>query len=181
VIPTDGAIVPAAVGVDIGCGMIAVRTQHHRDDLGGATRLSELREQIEHVIPPSAGKYNEHVTETAVPRIAELRDTDGIETAARLAPGWPLQLGSLGSGNHFIEVSVDEQQSIWLFLHSGSRGVGNKTAQHHIGVAKNLMARYFIDLPIRIWHTSSRARGSSTPTSAICGGRSTSPCSTGPR
>ena len=147
VIPTDGAIVPAAVGVDIGCGMIAVRTQYDRNDFGAGTGLSALRERIEDAIPLSAGKYNRHLTETGGQRVAELRDLDGIETADRLAPSWPLQLGSLGSGNHFIEISVDEQQRIWLFLHSGSRGVGNKMAQRHIGIARALMARYFIDLP----------------------------------
>ncbi len=147
VIPTHGAIVPAAVGVDIGCGMIAVRTQYDRDDLGAHPRLANLREQIERAVPLSAGHNNRQLTDTAAARVAELRALDGVDTADRLAAAWPLQLGSLGSGNHFIEVSVDEAERVWLFLHSGSRGVGNKIAQHHIGVARAVMARYFIDLP----------------------------------
>jgi tRNA-splicing ligase RtcB len=72
---------------------------------------------------------------------------DGYEQAEQIAPNWRMQLGSLGSGNHFIEVSLDEQQRVWLFLHSGSRGVGNKIAQHHIEVADRLMQRYWISLP----------------------------------
>lgn len=148
VIPTLGAIIPAAVGVDIGCGMIAVRTQFTRSDLTGRD-LAELREQIERAIPLSAGRYNNKIVATAEPRIAEL------ETLAeksefdpdKFAKNWRLQLGTLGSGNHFIEVSVDELDRVWLFLHSGSRGVGNRIAGHHIGVAQRLAKQWWIDLP----------------------------------
>jgi tRNA-splicing ligase RtcB len=147
VIPTLGAIIPAAVGVDIGCGMQAVRTQYHRDELTG--RLADLRIAIEHAIPLSAGNYNTDVLPSAEPRVAELRRL--AERAefdpARYAPNWPLQLGSLGSGNHFIEVTVDEAGMVWLFLHSGSRGVGNKIATHHIKVAQQAMQRWWISLP----------------------------------
>jgi tRNA-splicing ligase RtcB (3'-phosphate/5'-hydroxy nucleic acid ligase) len=147
VIPTLGAIIPAAVGVDIGCGMAAVRTQYHRDDLRGD--LSRLREAIERAIPLSAGKYNSALTETAAQRVEQL--TKAAENAgfdpARYAANWPLQLGSLGSGNHFIEVTADETGSVWLFLHSGSRGVGNKIATHHIRVAQEAMRRWWIRLP----------------------------------
>lgn len=148
VIPTLGAIIPAAVGVDIGCGMIAVRTQFTASDLAGRD-LAPLREQIERAIPLSAGRYNNKVVATAEPRIAELealaeKNEFDPETYAK---NWRLQLGTLGSGNHFIEVSVDELDRVWMFLHSGSRGVGNKIAGHHIGVAQKLAKRWWIDLP----------------------------------
>lgn len=148
VIPTLGAIIPAAVGVDIGCGMIAVRTQFTRGDLEGRD-LAELREQIERAIPLSAGRYNRKVVGTAEPRITELEalaEKYGFDPAA-YAGNWRLQLGTLGSGNHFIEVSVDELDRVWLFLHSGSRGVGNKIATHHIAVAQRLARQWWIDLP----------------------------------
>src|SRR5688572_4134309 len=147
VIPTLGAIIPAAVGVDIGCGMQAVRTQYHRDELGG--HLADLRVAIERAIPLSAGSYNTEVSATA---------RDRVETLAKLAAkaqfdpasyagNWELQLGTLGSGNHFIEVTVDEAGMVWLFLHSGSRGVGNKIATRHIKVAQEAMRQWWIALP----------------------------------
>ncbi|MFT4259543.1 RtcB family protein [Microbacterium sp.] len=148
VIPTLGAIIPAAVGVDIGCGMIAVRTQFTRDALEGRD-LAPLREAIERAVPLSAGHQNRKVVATAEPRIAELEalaDKAGFDPA-QYAGNWRLQLGSLGSGNHFIEVSTDELGRIWLFLHSGSRGVGNKIAMHHIAVAQRLAKQFWIDLP----------------------------------
>src|SRR6185437_1224130 len=145
VIPTLGAIIPAAVGVDIGCGMMAVRTQFHRDELSGATH--ELHAAISAAVPLSAGKYNAEVAETAAPRVAELEQLDGHEQAEAISPNWRLQLGSLGSGNHFIEVSEDEDGLVWLFLHSGSRGVGNKLATKHIKVAQQQCAKRWIRLP----------------------------------
>jgi tRNA-splicing ligase RtcB len=148
VIPTLGAIMPAAVGVDIGCGMIAVKTAFTRSDLSGRD-LVELREQIERAIPLSAGRDNRKIVATAEPRVAELEDLAtkaGFDPAA-YAGHWRNQLGSLGSGNHFIEISVDETDSMWMFLHSGSRGVGNKIAQHHIKVAQRLAKQWWIDLP----------------------------------
>jgi len=148
VIPTLGAIIPAAVGVDIGCGMIAVRTQFTKEALEGRD-LAPLREAIERAVPLSAGHQNRKVVATAEPRIAEL---EALAEKAEFDPGsyagnWRLQLGSLGSGNHFIEVSTDELGRIWLFLHSGSRGVGNKIAMHHIAVAQRLAKQWWIDLP----------------------------------
>src|SRR4051794_24866928 len=122
VIPTDGAIIPAAVGVDIGCGMNAVRTQFTAADVGGRN-LAVLHEQIARAVPLSAGRYNKKLRESAAARVDELRDLPGAAQADGVAPNWPLQLGSLGSGNHFIEVSLDEADRVWLFLHSGSRGV----------------------------------------------------------
>jgi tRNA-splicing ligase RtcB len=148
VIPTLGAIMPAAVGVDIGCGMIAVKTQFTRSSLAGRD-LAELREQIERAVPLSAGHDNRKVVATAEPRVAELEDLAAKAEfdPAAYAGHWRLQLGSLGSGNHFIEISVDETDRVWMFLHSGSRGVGNRIAQHHITVAQRLAKQWWIDLP----------------------------------
>jgi tRNA-splicing ligase RtcB (3'-phosphate/5'-hydroxy nucleic acid ligase) len=147
VIPTLGAIMPAAVGVDIGCGMIAVRTQLTISDLHGKP-LGRLRESIERAIPLSAGKYNDAVWDSRTEkRIGELSLMDGSQAAEQVAPNWNLQLGSLGSGNHFIEVSLDELDRVWLFLHSGSRGVGNKLATRHIKIAQEQCARRWISLP----------------------------------
>jgi tRNA-splicing ligase RtcB (3'-phosphate/5'-hydroxy nucleic acid ligase) len=147
VIPTMRAVMPAAVGVDIGCGMIAVKTQFTAGDLPADLRT--LREQIERAIPTSAGAYNKKIVATAEPRVAELTElalSRGFDPA-QYAGNWALQLGTLGSGNHFIEVSLDETDAVWLFLHSGSRGVGNNIAQHHIKVAKAQMEKWWITLP----------------------------------
>ncbi|MBL7259643.1 RtcB family protein [Paractinoplanes lichenicola] len=147
VIPTLGAIIPAAVGVDIGCGMAAVRTQYHRDEL--RPNLAGLRTAIENAVPLSAGSYNTSVSDTARTRIEVLTakaEKAGFEPG-RYAGNWELQLGTLGSGNHFIEVTADEKGQVWLFLHSGSRGVGNKIATHHIKVAQESAKRWWIDLP----------------------------------
>ena len=112
VIPTLGAIMPAAVGMDIGCGMIAVRTGLVHDDLPGKA-LARLREAIEKAVPLSAGQYNETVHDgETVRRITELEERDGADSAEAIAPNWRLQLGSLGSGNHFIEVSLDERDRV---------------------------------------------------------------------
>jgi tRNA-splicing ligase RtcB len=148
VIPTEGAIIPAAVGVDIGCGMMAVRTQFDAADLTGKD-LSVLHGQISRSIPLSAGRYNKNLRATAEARVEELRALPGIDQANGVAGNWPLQLGSLGSGNHFIEVSLDEQSRVWLFLHSGSRGVGNKLASVHIRRAQEWCRDQGIELPDR--------------------------------
>jgi tRNA-splicing ligase RtcB len=149
VIPTLGAIIPAAVGVDIGCGMAAVRTQYFREDL--RANLAALREAIEAAVPLSAGAYNTSLTPSAGRRVETL--TTAAEKAGfdpvKYSGNWTLQLGTLGSGNHFIEVTADEKGAIWLFLHSGSRGVGNKIATHHIKVAQEAMKRWWISLPDR--------------------------------
>ncbi len=148
VIPTLGAIIPAAVGVDIGCGMIAVRTQFEASQLPRDRRT--LREAIEAAVPLSAGKYNTEITrDHTAGRIAELVSAahDAHLDPSDYAKNWRLQLGTLGSGNHFIEVSLDEADRVWLFLHSGSRGVGNKIAQHHIKVAQRLCEKWWISLP----------------------------------
>src|SRR5690348_1283299 len=108
VIPTLDAIMPAAVGVDIGCGMIALRTQFTLGEFAGRD-LRKLRQSIEAAIPLSAGKYNTALTETAAKRVAEL-EADAAVDYETFAKNWRLQLGSLGSGNHFIEVTADEEQ-----------------------------------------------------------------------
>ena len=119
-IPTRGAIIPAAVGVDIGCGMIAVRTPLKRDDL--PTNLRGIREGIESRIPLSAGRYNKDVQETAAPRIRHLEEkaaeTGRLDFYNLRDRNWRRQLGSLGSGNHFIEIVLDEEERVWTFLHS---------------------------------------------------------------
>ena len=145
-IPTERALIPAAIGVDIGCGMIAVKTSLVRDDM--PDDLVEIREAIEHQIPSSAGKYNRSIKRTAVSKVVELENLAGdrLDDYAKIAPKWRLQLGSLGSGNHFIELVTDEHESVWLFLHSGSRGIGNKLAMFHIRVARDLMTEFHIQL-----------------------------------
>ena len=147
VIPTLRAVMPAAVGVDIGCGMIAVKTQFVASEL--KSDLRALRESIERAVPTSAGKNNSKVVATAEPRVAALRQLAAKRgfDPKQYVGNWELQLGTLGSGNHFIEVSLDETDAVWLFLHSGSRGVGNKIAQHHIKVAQGLMEKWYITLP----------------------------------
>lgn len=147
VIPTLRAVMPAAVGVDIGCGMIAVLTDKTVDQL--PDDRTPLRLAIERAIPLSAGAANNRIVATAEPRVAELEamaNRAGFDPAQR-AGRWREQLGTLGSGNHFIEVSADELDRVWLFLHSGSRGVGNKIAQTYIDIAKKLAAQWFISLP----------------------------------
>ena len=148
VIPTVGASMPAAVGVDIGCGMIAVKTQFTTKDIANKD-LSILRHSIERSIPLSAGKFNAALTDSVKPRVAELEKMAGERKAfydELTRTNWSLQLGTLGSGNHFIEVTVDEDENIWLFLHSGSRGIGNSIATHHIKIAQENMKRWYIKL-----------------------------------
>jgi tRNA-splicing ligase RtcB (3'-phosphate/5'-hydroxy nucleic acid ligase) len=142
VIPTLRAIMPAAVGVDIGCGMAAVRTQFDVGELRARGSLTPLRESIERAIPLGAGHHNRKVVATSVPRVEQLThlaEEAGFDPS-RDKKGWEAQLGTLGSGNHFIEVTVDEADRVWLFLHSGSRGVGNKIASRHIAVAREACA-----------------------------------------
>ena len=155
VLPTRRAIIPAAVGVDIGCGMIAVRTPWSVDELRARGPLVPLRGDIERAVPLSAGRYNKRLTESAKRRVAEL-ERHAAELGERVlpsitahSPNWTMQLGSLGSGNHFIEVTADERQRVWLFLHSGSRGVGNKIASKHIAIARQRAERERLDLPDR--------------------------------
>lgn len=146
VIATKDAIIPAAVGVDIGCGMIAVKTKFSQRDL--KDDLGKLRHSIERSIPVSMGGMNHALTPTALMRVQQLI-TDSKHDHSRYTSvdkGWQMQMGSLGSGNHFIEISVDEEQNVWIVLHSGSRGIGNKLAGKHIKIAQKLMEEMMINL-----------------------------------
>lgn len=144
VIPTKNAIMPSAVGVDIGCGMIAVKTSLTASQL--PENLEKLRDGIDRRIPMSAGGYNNKLTDSAEKRVTELQSFHRSSDLNHLTSKWTLQLGSLGSGNHFIEICLDESQQVWVVLHSGSRGIGNKIAQKHINVAKQLMKDMYITL-----------------------------------
>jgi tRNA-splicing ligase RtcB len=148
VIPTTDVVMPAAVGVDIGCGMSATRTQLAAGDLEGRD-LAPLRKAIEREVPVSMGMYRADLAPSAQDRVRQLTERarrDGVEPSA-YAENWPYQLGSLGSGNHFIEVCLDEDDRVWVFLHSGSRGVGNRIARKHVKIAQSLCARWHVDLP----------------------------------
>lgn len=146
VIPTRGAIMPSAVGVDIGCGMIAVKTNKFAKEL--PDDLEKIRSGIERRIPLSAGKYNKEVSESTGERV-KILDKEGLGGGYYndlTRTSWTLQIGTLGSGNHFIEICLDEDDRVWVVLHSGSRGIGNKIAQKHIKVAQKLMDDMFISL-----------------------------------
>jgi tRNA-splicing ligase RtcB len=148
VVPTKDVVMPACVGVDVGCGMSAIRTHLTSADLEGKD-LSVLREAIEREIPVSKGVYRTAFSATAPARVEALRaraSADNVEPAL-FGPNWPMQLGTLGGGNHFVEVCLDEQDRVWVFLHSGSRGVGNRIARHHVKIAQELCARWYVDLP----------------------------------
>lgn len=151
VIATEKAVIPAAVGVDIGCGMNAVRLSLKASDL--PDNLKPLRDEIEHRVPLGAGgrlQKEEDLNE----RYKRLPSTDFYlcEDLNNITKGeyWKKagqQLGTLGSGNHFIEVCIDENQDVWIMLHSGSRGIGNMIGSHYIAKAKKEMERFFITLP----------------------------------
>jgi tRNA-splicing ligase RtcB len=147
VLPTDGAIVPAAVGVDIGCGMIAVRTPLTRQDVPAAA----VRAGLERRIPMSAGRFNARLSATAAERVETLERLakDAHARPDTFDPKWRLALGTLGGGNHFIELADDESGAVWLTLHSGSRGVGNKIGNHFIKVAQDVCRKKQIQLPDR--------------------------------
>lgn len=144
VIATRGAIIPAAVGVDIGCGMIAVLTKFKANDL--PDNLEGVRSGIERRIPLGAGAKNQKISSTAESRIQELQN-NAFQDYSLVDYNWCNAMGTLGSGNHFIEICLDETDRVWVVLHSGSRGIGNKLAQIHIKVAQKLMDDMFIPLP----------------------------------
>lgn len=159
VIPTKGAIIPAAVGVDIGCGMAAVRTTLRASDL--PDNLRPLREAIERAVPHGRthhGQGNDRGAWAKAPapiaaRWAALEA--GYRSIAakhpKVARNAPPQahLGTLGSGNHFIEVCLDESDNVWFLLHSGSRGIGNRIGMYFIEKAREEMRRAGVDLPDR--------------------------------
>ncbi len=159
VLPTRGAIIPAAVGVDIGCGMMAVRTSMDANDLPRS--LGNVRDAIERAVPhgrsDNGGKNDKGAWRDVPGAVARTWDDE-------LAPRWKSitakhgklvrgataeQLGTLGGGNHFIEVCLDEASRVWLMLHSGSRGVGNRTGTYFIERAREEMQRKDARLPDR--------------------------------
>jgi len=167
VVATKGAVMPACVGVDIGCGMIAVRTTLKPEQV--KPHLQTIREGIERRIPLGIGPYgmNSRILPSAQARIEKLealaeRNWGDKNHMNQRAKDWRTQLGSLGGGNHFIEVcigrpysadpevdyaidSVGYPEEVWVILHSGSRGVGNKTGTHWTNVAKKYAERYMYD------------------------------------
>ncbi len=156
VIATSRAIVPAAVGVDIGCGMIAVQTSMHANDL--PDDLKAIRLAIEAAVPhgrTSGGGRGDRGAWGDVPASvgaawAELkpafdRIVDKHPSVAKA--NTTAHLGTLGTGNHFIEMCLDEAERVWVVLHSGSRGIGNRIGSHFINLAKQEMRRWFIQLP----------------------------------
>ncbi|MFD5327396.1 RtcB family protein [Streptomyces sp. NPDC127092] len=143
VIAMQGAVCPAAVGVDIGCGMSAVKTSLTANDLPGD--LSRLRSKIEQAIPVGAGMHREMVDPTRLFQFStagfgELWTRfDSVADAVKFRrERAERQMGSLGQGNHFVELCVDMSDSVWLMLHSGSRNIGKELAEYHIGVAQKL-------------------------------------------
>jgi len=142
VIPTENAVIPSAVGVDIGCGMVAVRTDVRQDQL--PEDLKPLLRKIEHAVPAGVGKGHGRVTKAAEAWLGSRkppRDLSDKQTKTTLE-----QFGTLGSGNHFLEVAVDEDGRTWIVLHSGSRGIGNQLATLHISKAKKDMKRALVSL-----------------------------------
>src|SRR3990167_1218972 len=146
VLATKGAVIPAAVGVDIGCGMIAVKTNLKQEQLGS---LDELLHSIERSVPMSAGKFNNKIGESAQKRIEELETLAGeIDMDKKFGTNnWRNQLGTLGGGNHFIEICLDENETVWVTLHSGSRGIGNKIGCYYIAKAQELCKQMLVELP----------------------------------
>ena len=144
VIATKEAIIPAAVGVDIGCGMNAIKTPFKGDKLEG--KLKKIRLDIEAAIPTG---FNENKdVETSVTNWQNWNDFKDLHSGVQdLESKAMKQLGSLGGGNHFIEVCVDTENQVWLMLHSGSRNIGNKLAQYHISTAKDLAKMADTNLP----------------------------------
>ena len=146
VIPTRKALIPAAVGVDIGCGMTAVRLSLTGSELPDSLRRT--REAIEDAVPLGRAGHtqpaaSEHILDKLAPRVNRtLEAHPGIRKQIRNADEkWRLQAGSLGSGNHFIEITLDESDTIWIMLHSGSRGIGNVVGRYFTQLAKTEMGR----------------------------------------
>lgn len=155
VIPTKGAIIPAAVGVDIGCGMMAHRTSLVASDL--PDNLHGLRTAIEERVPhgrtDNGGPNDRGAWGDTVPNVG----ADLFSDLAKIVMKHPKlaqaerravhHVGTLGTGNHFIEVCLDEEDRVWIMLHSGSRGIGNRIGSYFIELAKNDMRRWYINLP----------------------------------
>ena len=152
VIPTRGAIIPAAVGVDIGCGMNAVRLSINAAKL--PDNLRAVRSAIEAAVPVGfmihkSDKAKRSTVTALQPGLNRI--LEGHRKIANLQKKpyqtWVRQLGTLGGGNHFIELCLDESDDVWIMLHSGSRGIGNAIGRHFIALAKNDMRRHLANLP----------------------------------
>ncbi len=158
VIPTRGAIIPAAVGVDIGCGMMAARTSLQAADL--PDNLGPMRSAIEQAVPHGRsigrGRRDKGAWGTP-PAHVDSAWKDLVEPFARIVEKYPrlkntnnhVHLGTLGTGNHFIEICLDESEAVWIMLHSGSRGVGNAIGNLFIEQAKEDMRTWHITPPDR--------------------------------
>ncbi|CDH46009.1 RtcB family protein [Candidatus Contendibacter odensensis] len=155
VIPTKGAIIPAAVGVDIGCGMVATRLSLTASQL--PDNLRPLRTAIEAAVPVG---FAMHPNGPGVPASAVHALSGGLDRIVHKHPGilkmqknsertWAQQLGTLGGGNHFIELCLDENQDVWVMLHSGSRGIGNVIGRYFIELARKDMGQHLANLPDR--------------------------------
>jgi len=146
VIPTKGAVIPAAVGVDIGCGMIASETDLDAGDL--PDDMSAFLGNVERAVPAGVGRG--HALATRAERDARAVSVPEYTGASTLSDKQVAkvtdQFGTLGSGNHFVEVCLDERDRVWVVLHSGSRGIGNQLATRHIEGAKGLMKKHFVTL-----------------------------------
>ena len=154
VIATHKAIIPAAVGVDIGCGMVAARLSITANDLDEKS-LKKVFDQITRDVPVGRAQHADNrVLVDAVqpfePGLKRLTDRhpELLKSFGKFSK-WMNQMGSLGGGNHFIEVCLDEADQVWVMLHSGSRGIGNAIADHFIKLARKDMERWMINLPDR--------------------------------
>ena len=159
VIPTVGAIIPAAVGVDLGCGMVAIRTSLRAEHLPDS--LAGVRRAIERAVPvgrsANGGKGDEGAWDNLPPAVVSAwKELDPLFQkicARHPAIGKQVNsanhLGTLGTGNHFIELCLDEEGKVWFMLHSGSRGVGNRIGSYFIEKARREMERWFVHLPDR--------------------------------
>lgn len=154
VFATQKAIIPAAVGVDIGCGMMACKTTLKAGDLPDS--LASMRSFIESMIPHGSVPGKTHIGSwVKIPKIVSLAWNHlkhEFNSLCRMQPRLAksnniTQLGTLGGGNHFVEICLDEDDCVWFMLHSGSRGIGNLIGRTYIELAKKDMKRYFINLP----------------------------------
>ncbi len=151
VIATEGAVIPAAVGVDIGCGMLSVKTSLRLSD-SSPQALCQLMEEILKRVPVGlSGHYpGSEKLDACVPfadRLAAIKEKYPHILSRMTKLTWQNEMGTLGSGNHFIELSKDEEDNLWVMLHSGSRGPGNLMAEHFIRMAKKNAAEKGIELP----------------------------------
>jgi tRNA-splicing ligase RtcB len=154
VIPTLRAIIPAAVGVDIGCGVIAARLSLGANDIEEAS-LKRVFGQISRDVPVGFEQHDERDARSHAAKPFQrglrriLERHPGVEKRIGKRSSWQRQLGTLGGGNHFIEVCLDETQQVWLMLHSGSRGIGNAIGSYFIELARRDAARDQLNLPDR--------------------------------